>query len=71
MALARWQATIVDEAGTVQGTASIEVRKQEAGAPLASLFSDRNGTTPLGNPFTTAAEGFAAFHVAMPRGGVR
>lgn len=63
MALARWQATIVDEAGDIQTLPTIEVRREVAGAPLASLYSDREGTTPIGNPFTGDAEGFAAFHV--------
>lgn len=64
MALARWQATIVDEAGNIQSGASVEVRSETAGAPLATIYSDRDGTTPLGNPFTADSEGFAAFHVA-------
>jgi hypothetical protein len=64
MTLARWQTTIVDEAGNVQSGASIEVRREVAGAPLAVLYSDREGATPLGNPFTTGSDGFAAFHVA-------
>jgi hypothetical protein len=63
MPLARWQATIVDEAGNIQTAASIEVRGETPGSPLASIFSDRDGVTPLGNPFSSDAEGFAAFHV--------
>jgi hypothetical protein len=66
MALARWQRSITDEAGTIQPLASITVRREVGGAPLASIYSDREGATPLGNPFTADAEGFAAFHV---RGG--
>jgi hypothetical protein len=61
--LARWQATIVDEAGDVQAAASVEVRLETGGAPLVSIFSDREGLTPLGNPMTADSEGFAAFHV--------
>ena len=64
MALARWQATIVDGAGNVQPGASIEVRSEVGGAPLVTLYSDRAGTTLLGNPVGADADGFAAFHVA-------
>jgi hypothetical protein len=64
MPLARWQATIVDDAGNIQTAASIEVRGETPGSPLASIFSDRDGLTPLGNPFLSDGEGFAAFHVA-------
>lgn len=64
MALARWQANITDEAGNVLPVAQITVRQEVGGSPLASLFSDRAGTTPLGNPFNADADGFAAFHTA-------
>src|SRR5262245_10448885 len=64
MVLARWQATIVDDAGNVQSGASVEVRREVAGAPLATLFSDRDGLTPLSNPFNADTGGLAAFHVA-------
>lgn len=64
MALARWQRTIVDEAGNIQEGATITVRREVGGAPLATLYSDRDGATPLGNPFTADSEGFAAFHVS-------
>lgn len=63
MALARWQATIVDDAGDVQPLASVEVRRDVAGQPLASLFSDRDGVSPISNPFLADADGFAALHV--------
>lgn len=62
MALARWQQTIVDDAGNVQPLASVEVRRDVPGQPLVSLYSDRDGATPISNPFTADAEGFAAFH---------
>lgn len=64
MALARWQATIVNEAGNIIPLAFVEVRQEIAGAPLALLYSDRPGTSAIGNPFQADAEGFAAFHVA-------
>src|SRR5688500_7601386 len=64
MTLARWQATITDAAGNVLPAASITVRREVAGSPLAALFSDRAGATPIGNPFTAGPDGYAAFHVA-------
>lgn len=62
MVLARWQATIVDESGNIQPSASVEVRRESTNS-LVSLFSDRDGLVAIGNPFTADAEGFAAFHV--------
>lgn len=65
MPLARFQRTIVDENGSIVQQPFIEVRKEIVGAPLASLYSDRDGTIPLGNPFQLSLgdDGFAAFHV--------
>ena len=64
MALAKWQRTIVDNAGNVLPSAAVTVRLEAPGAPLASLFSDRAGTVPLSNPFNAdGSTGFAAFHV--------
>lgn len=62
MVLARWQATITDELGNIQPSAIVEVRREQTNG-LATLFSDRAGATPLGNPFTCGVDGFAAFHV--------
>lgn len=62
--LARWQATITDEAGNVLPLASVTVRRESSGSPLATLFSDRAGAAPVGNPITADADGYAAFHVA-------
>lgn len=64
MALARFQFTVTDQYGNVVPSASIEVRRETAGQPLVSLYSDRAGATPKGNPFTADADGFAFFHVA-------
>jgi hypothetical protein len=64
MVLARWQGHIVDQAGNVQTGAQLTVRRETAGAPLVSIYADRDGLTPLGNPFVAGADGFAAFHVA-------
>jgi len=64
MSLARWQATIVDEHGDIQAGAAVTVRLETAGAPLAQLYSDRDGLVSVGNPITSDVEGFAYFHVA-------
>jgi hypothetical protein len=64
MTLARWQATITDEAGNVLPAAQITVRREVAGSPLAVIYSDRDGASGLGNPFSADADGYAAFHVA-------
>jgi hypothetical protein len=64
VALARWQATIVDSAGNVQAGASVTVQREVIGSPLANLFEDRDGLVPTGNPITADADGFAFFHVA-------
>lgn len=64
MALARKQFTCVDENGNVLPGASVEVRQEVGGQPLAAVYEDRDGLTPLGNPFQADANGFAAFHVA-------
>ncbi len=63
MVLARWQATIVDDAGNVLSGASVTVQAETIGNPLASLFSDRAGIVPTGNPVTADGDGFAFFHV--------
>src|SRR5262249_54012835 len=44
--------------------AQVEVRREIAGSPLAPLYSDRDGDTPLGNPFSVDSDtAVAAFHV--------
>lgn len=63
MTMARWQGTVTDDAGNVVPNANVEVRRETPGAPLATLYADRQGTVALGNPFITDSEGFAAFHV--------
>jgi hypothetical protein len=64
MALGRWQATIVDTEGNILPGAQVTVRRETAGAPLAVIYSDRDGIAILGNPFTVGVDGLAAFHVA-------
>lgn len=63
MPLARYQFSVVDDAGNIVPAAAIEVRLESAAAPLASLFSDRDGLVTLGNPTAADAEGFVFFHV--------
>jgi hypothetical protein len=60
--LARWQATIVNHQGTIQPGATVTVRRETTGLPLATIFSDRAGVVPKSNPFTADANGFAFFH---------
>ena len=64
MTLARWQATIVDDAGNVIDQPTITVRRDIPGQPLALIYSDRDGLAPLANPFTVApgSAGYVSFH---------
>lgn len=62
MVMARWQATITDDAGNVVPNANVQVRREIAGLPLAQLYADSEGLTPLGNPFTADADGYAFFY---------
>lgn len=64
MPFSRWQATIVDDAGNIVPNATITVRREISGLPLQSLYSDRNGTTPIANPATADSEGFIGFYLA-------
>jgi hypothetical protein len=64
MVMARWEETIVDEAGNILALPTIEVKREIAGQPIALLFSDRAGSIAIGNPFVGNADGSAAFHVA-------
>lgn len=63
MAIARFQRTVVDGSGNILNGASVEVRVQATNA-LASIYTDRAGTTPKANPFTTGSDGIAAFFAA-------
>lgn len=63
MALARRQFTVTDQAGNVVPFAQVEVRQELVGGqPLISLYSDRAGSVPIGNPFSAGSNGFAVFH---------
>jgi len=63
MALPNWQRTITDSEGNVVPSAQITVLVEATGL-AANLFEDREGNTPLSNPFNTGSDGFAEFHVA-------
>lgn len=63
MTLYRWQASITDEAGNVMPGATVTVRNEVSGL-LPTLYVDKAGATPLGNPFTADANGAAEFYVA-------
>lgn len=63
MALAVWQSTIVNRSGDVQPNAQVRVRLESSGA-LAAIYADRDGNTPLSNPFTADENGFARFYAA-------
>lgn len=62
MALARYRGVATDESGNTLASPTVEVRR-ESDNGLASLFSDRNGTTGIGNSFTGNADGTFDFHV--------
>ena len=62
MALARYQAFAQDANGNVIVAPNVDVRR-ESDSGLATLYSDRNGSVPLGNPFVGDGDGLIAFHV--------
>lgn len=61
--LARKTIRAVDTAGNILTGATVEIRRETAGTPLASLFSDREGTTGISNPNITDTDGKFEFHV--------
>lgn len=64
MTVARYNLTAVDSAGNILPGASVEVRSEGPGTPLASLFTDRAGLTPAGNPLTADGTGDGGFYCA-------
>lgn len=62
MAMARWQATIMDAAGNIVPNANVQVRQELAGLPLATLYADADGDELKANAFTADASGYAFFH---------
>jgi len=63
MALARWQGTILDSSGDVVASATVAVYSETTGA-LATIYSDRAGTTSITNPTTADSDGFVGFYAA-------
>ena len=63
MALARWQGTIVDSSGDTVASATVAVYSETTGA-LATIYSDRAGTTSITNPTAADSEGFVGFYAA-------
>lgn len=66
MTVAAFNGQALDTEGNVITDFQVEVRHETAGASLATIYSDRAGTTPLGNPFTPSPldNGHFRFHVA-------
>ncbi len=60
MALAGWQAVVQDQNGRIQPGAEVTVRHADSGA-IATLYSNRSGTTPMPNPFLADSEGYLRF----------
>lgn len=65
MALARRSFAVLTSSGEIAPSVTLEVRREEVGSPLANIFEDRDGLTPLGNPVVLAqgADGIF-FHAA-------
>jgi hypothetical protein len=55
---------VQDDRGNIVPGAQITVQVETGGAPLATLYSDRDGAVPLANPFTIGSDGLVAFHAA-------
>ena len=66
MALPAFNGQAQDLEGDAIPGVKVEVRREVGGQPLANIFSDRDGVSALGNPFTTNVldNGRFRFHVA-------
>ncbi len=64
MALARYEQTLVDEAGNILTGARVTVRREASGTPLANIYADRAGANPLQNPISVGEDGLVAFYAA-------
>ncbi len=60
MAVSGWQAVVQDQNGRIQPGAEVTVRHADSGA-IATLYSNRSGTTPMPNPFLANSEGYLRF----------
>lgn len=60
--MARYQKFVQDSAGNIWASVNVEVRSEASGA-LAALYSDRTGSSALGNPTVTDANGYVYFYV--------
>lgn len=54
MALSAINFAVQDEFGNAMSDIDVEVRLEVSGQPLVSVYADRDGVTPLGNPFAWA-----------------
>lgn len=61
MVLARWQSSILDDAGAPVASASVAVYSETTGA-LATIYSDRAGAVSITNPTTADSDGFVGFY---------
>lgn len=64
MTMARYNLVIQDEDGNIIDGASVEIRRETVGQPLATLKPNRDGSGTLANPFTAADGADAGFFVA-------
>lgn len=60
MALAPWTHDITDESGNLQSNVTVKLRP-ESGATMPQLYSDFDGVSALGNPFTSP-DGMVRLH---------
>jgi hypothetical protein len=65
MTLARYDRTVTDNQGNVVAGATVTVRVESIGQPLAQLYSDRDGLSAIGNPISTDANGDFGFYVEV------
>ncbi|MDB2384197.1 collagen-like protein [bacterium] len=61
MALARFERDFTDSAGNLIAAAGTVTVRREDSSQLAAVYSDRDGTSALGNPFSVS-DGSVAFH---------
>lgn len=61
-----WQSSIVNEQGDTQASAQVEIRVAATDA-LATLYEDRDGTTPKANPFNADLNGYAFAYMLADR----